>query len=61
MTLIVLSLDMLILWAYSGAVRGRVKATPNAEDAQQVRTQLAQIDQVIAQNATAASGPKQDR
>ncbi len=32
-TLIVLSLDMLILWAYSGAVRGKTKATPNSEDA----------------------------
>jgi uncharacterized MAPEG superfamily protein len=32
-TLIVLSLDMLVLWAYSGAVRGKVKATPNQEDA----------------------------
>jgi prostaglandin-E synthase 1 len=29
-TVIVLSLDMLFLWGYSGAVRGRAKATPNA-------------------------------
>ena len=32
-TLIVLSLDLLFLWAYSGAVRGKAKATPNPEDA----------------------------
>jgi prostaglandin-E synthase 1 len=30
---IVLSLNMLVLWAYSGAVRGKSKTTPNAEDA----------------------------
>jgi microsomal prostaglandin-E synthase 1 len=30
--LIVLSLNMLFLWAYSGAVRGRTKTTPNVED-----------------------------
>jgi prostaglandin-E synthase 1 len=30
---IVLSLNMLVLWAYSGAVRGKTKTTPNAEDA----------------------------
>jgi uncharacterized MAPEG superfamily protein len=32
-TLIVLCLNMLLLWAYSGAVRGKVKATTNQEDA----------------------------
>jgi prostaglandin-E synthase 1 len=30
---IVLSLNMLFLWAYSGVVRGKSKTTPNAEDA----------------------------
>ncbi|MGO8995965.1 MAG: MAPEG family protein [Polyangiaceae bacterium] len=30
---IVLSLNMLVLWAYSGAVRGKTKTTPNTEDA----------------------------
>ncbi len=30
---IVLSLNMLFLWAYSGAVRGKSKTTPNPEDA----------------------------
>ena len=30
---IVLSLNMLVLWAYSGAVRGKSKMTPNREDA----------------------------
>jgi uncharacterized MAPEG superfamily protein len=32
-TLVVLCLNMLLLWAYSGAVRGKVKATTNQEDA----------------------------
>jgi prostaglandin-E synthase 1 len=32
-SIIVLSLNLLLLWAYSGLVRGRVKTTPNAEDA----------------------------
>jgi uncharacterized MAPEG superfamily protein len=32
-TLIVLCLNMLLLWAYSGAVRGKAKATLNEEDA----------------------------
>lgn len=32
-TILILSLDMLFLWAYSGAVRGKAKATPNQEDA----------------------------
>ena len=32
-TILVLSIDMLFLWAYSGAVRGKAKATPNQEDA----------------------------
>jgi prostaglandin-E synthase 1 len=29
---VVLSLNMLILWGWSGAVRGRSKTTPNTED-----------------------------
>ncbi len=32
-TLIVLSLNLLLLWTYSGVVRGKVKTTPNEEDA----------------------------
>ena len=31
--LIVLSLNMLVLWAYSGAARAKTKTTPNPEDA----------------------------
>ncbi|HEY8039366.1 MAG TPA: MAPEG family protein [Polyangiaceae bacterium] len=31
--LIVLSLNLLALWGYSGAVRGRTRTTPNTEDA----------------------------
>ncbi|HEY3817521.1 MAG TPA: MAPEG family protein [Polyangiaceae bacterium] len=31
--LIVLSLNLLFLWAYSGVVRGKTKTTPNQEDA----------------------------
>jgi prostaglandin-E synthase 1 len=31
--LLVLSLNMLVLWAYSGSVRGKTKTTPNKEDA----------------------------
>jgi prostaglandin-E synthase 1 len=30
---IVLSLNMLVLWGYSGGVRGKTKTTPNPEDA----------------------------
>jgi prostaglandin-E synthase 1 len=29
---IILSLNLLVLWAYSGAVRGKTKTTPNKED-----------------------------
>lgn len=32
-SIIVLSLNLLLLWAYSGVVRGKVKTTPNPEDA----------------------------
>lgn len=31
-SMIVLSLNMLVLWAYTGSVRGKTKMTPNAED-----------------------------
>ncbi len=31
--IIILSLNMLVLWGYSGAVRGKSKTTPNPEDA----------------------------
>ncbi len=31
--IIVLSLNLLVLWGYSGAVRGKSKTTPNPEDA----------------------------
>jgi uncharacterized MAPEG superfamily protein len=36
-SLIVLSLNLLFLWAYSGGVRGKTKTTPNEEDASTVR------------------------
>lgn len=32
-SLLVLSLNMLLLWTYSGLVRGKTKTTPNTEDA----------------------------
>jgi len=35
-SLIVLSLNLLLLWAYSGAVRGKTKTTPNEEDSSTV-------------------------
>ncbi len=31
-SLLVLSLNLLVLWAYSGAVRGKTQTTPNEED-----------------------------
>jgi prostaglandin-E synthase 1 len=33
LSLLALSLNLLVLWAYSGAVRGKTKTTPNVEDA----------------------------
>jgi prostaglandin-E synthase 1 len=42
--LIVLSLNMLVLWAYSGGVRGKTKTTPNAEDASTVAKGAALVD-----------------
>jgi uncharacterized MAPEG superfamily protein len=35
-SLIVLSLNLLLLWAYSGAVRGKTKTTPNQVDSSSV-------------------------
>ena len=35
--LIVLSLNLLLLWAYSGVVRGKAKSTPNEEDAKTIK------------------------
>ena len=32
-SVLVLSLNLLLLWAYSGSVRGKTKTTPNVEDA----------------------------
>ncbi|MGH7295455.1 MAG: MAPEG family protein [Polyangiaceae bacterium] len=32
-SILVLSLNLLLLWAYSGSVRGKTKTTPNTEDA----------------------------
>src|SRR5438094_721040 len=40
--LIVLSLNMLVLWGYSGAVRATTKSTPNPEDARNA-TKLAVV------------------
>jgi prostaglandin-E synthase 1 len=44
--LLILSLNMLVLWAYSGAVRGKTKTTPNKEDTTTVAkgTQLAETE-----------------
>lgn len=33
LSMLVLSLNLLVLWAYSGSVRGKTKTTPNQEDA----------------------------
>jgi prostaglandin-E synthase 1 len=58
-TLIVLSLDLLLLWAYSGAVRGRAKATPNVEDARGsnrlVEIEPPEIARVLRVHANAAA------
>jgi len=42
--LIVLSLNMLVLWAYSGAVRGKTKTTPNREDARSPELQVVEAE-----------------
>jgi uncharacterized MAPEG superfamily protein len=39
-TAIVLSLNLLVVWAYSGVVRGKTKTAVNAEDAAQFKTPL---------------------
>src|SRR5580704_6481725 len=58
-TVIVLSLDMLFLWGYSGAVRGRAKATPNTEDARGsaklVEVEPPEIARVLRAHANAAA------
>ena len=41
-SLLVLSLNLLLLWAYSGVARGKAKSTPNEEDAKGVK--LAEIE-----------------
>jgi uncharacterized MAPEG superfamily protein len=35
-TVLLLTLNLLVLWAYSGFVRGKTRTTPNAEDLQTV-------------------------
>src|ERR1700685_3703644 len=42
--LVVLSLNMLVLWGYSGGVRGKSKTTPNPEDTRGPARQLAEVD-----------------
>ena len=50
---------MLLLWAYSGAVRGRAKATPNIEDARGsnklVELEPPEIARVLRVHANAAA------
>jgi microsomal prostaglandin-E synthase 1 len=41
---VVLCLNLMFLWARSGAVRGKVKSTPNSEDAAQFGAKLAEVD-----------------
>lgn len=43
-TCVVLCGNLLFLWAYSGAMRGRAKSTPNAEDAPLFGATLAETD-----------------
>lgn len=42
-------------------LRNYLKLAPDAEDVQAVRSQLAQVDALISQNAATTPGPKQDR
>jgi uncharacterized MAPEG superfamily protein len=42
--LMVLSLNLLLLWAYSGAVRGKTKTTPNTEDARTIASGSAVVE-----------------
>jgi microsomal prostaglandin-E synthase 1 len=46
LSLVVLSLNLLVLWGYSGAVRGKTKTTPNVEDASTVAkgSQIVDLD-----------------
>jgi prostaglandin-E synthase 1 len=46
LSLVVLSLNLLVLWGYSGAVRGKTKTTPNEEDASTVAkgSQVVELD-----------------
>jgi uncharacterized MAPEG superfamily protein len=44
-SLVVLSLNLLVLWAYSGSVRGKTKTTPNEEDARSVRSGSTVVDE----------------
>ncbi len=39
-TALILSLNLLVVWAYSGAVRGKTKTAINKEDADQFKTPL---------------------
>jgi uncharacterized MAPEG superfamily protein len=41
---LVLGLNLLLLWAYSGAVRGKTKTTPNQEDARGTGTKLVETE-----------------
>jgi microsomal prostaglandin-E synthase 1 len=45
-SMIALGVNMLLLWAYSGSVRGKTRTTPNAEDAGTIArgAQLAEAD-----------------
>lgn len=45
-SILVLSLNLLLLWAYSGSVRGKTKTTPNSEDANTIArgAQLSEAD-----------------
>ena len=45
LSMLVLSLNLLLLWAYSGSVRGKSKVTPNNEDAGTI-ARGATVDQI---------------
>jgi uncharacterized MAPEG superfamily protein len=42
-SMLVLALNLLVVWAYSGAVRGKTKTTPNTEDARS-QTKIADVE-----------------
>jgi prostaglandin-E synthase 1 len=53
---IILSLNLLLLWAYSGVVRGKAKSTPNEEDAKTIKlsvTEPPEIARVLRAHANA--------